>query len=156
MQQAAAPSRVAAIMGKPRRALVDLVWLLGLGALGLALSGCFPDGLGGLAGIVATLGWVAGFVIAGLRAEPGRLVAGVLRLWAAVSLTMLAVGCIWFLWVVSTIRRPLSEFYLSDAWHDALGMLFVALWLGLCATVPAILGGGLAWLIRRRRGARGR
>ena len=116
MDQGAVAARPDAGMPDLRRVLVDFLWVLGLGVVGLTLSEWFADGPEGvLGGTLAWMGWVAGFALAGLRAEPGCVGRRVFKLWSSVSLALVAVGCIWFLWLAWSIRHPFSEY-----WQDAL------------------------------------
>ena len=122
-----------------RHLLVDLAWLLGLGFLGVILAEFLPDVV---EYVVAWLGWVAGFALAGLRAEPGWLARRILRLWAVVTLTMLGGGFFWAIWVYCSFPHPL------DAWPDSLTCAFYSMWLALWTIVPALAGWGVALLVR--------
>jgi len=147
MDQGPVVTRPAAGVPELRRVLVDLLWVIGLGVVGLILSELLMDGTEGiLGGVLAWMGWVVGFALAGLRAEPGCVGRRVFKLWASVALALLAVGCIWFLWLAWSIPRPFSE-----CWQDALAYIVVPLAIAVYAAAPALAGWALAAVIRRFR-----
>ncbi len=142
-----AGTRPAAGMPHVRRVLVDLLWVLALGVVGLSLCEWLADGPEGILGeTLAWMGWVAGFALAGLRAEPGCVGRRVFKLWASVALALLAVGCIWFLWLAYSIRHPSSEY-----WSDALAYVAVPALIAAYAAAPALAGWAVAVVIRRFR-----
>jgi hypothetical protein len=145
MNETGAAPRPATAPGRPRRVLVDLLLMLGLGFAGVILGSLLPRGPGQIAmDGVALLGWVAGFALAGLREPSGRPWLGVAKLWAALALVLAAVGVAWFLWLAATIHHPLRLF-----WRDALGWALIPVGLAAYAAVPALVGWAAASVIRR-------
>lgn len=114
-----------------RGAVLDVMVILLLMALGLVGMGL---------GIL--IGMVAGFMFAGLRARHG--------LWTRVSFAWLGLALLLMVILLPGFCRddPADKLATTASLHEVLGLSVVVL------SVPAFLGGGIAWIIRRWRPAK--
>ena len=130
MDESSADMSLSGTSRKPRfrvpAMVVDVVTLLVLMAIGLVGMGV---------GLV--LGLLAGFTLAGLRADAGGIARRVRNAWLGLALACTLLVLVFLI---------LSDGRMADEDVVKAAMLSVVLF-----GIPATLGGGLAWLIRRRR-----
>lgn len=124
-------------------AFIDLLRLLGLLALGMLSMGWIGDGrawVGGYAGLFA------GYVLAGLRAPAGELWRRVCFAWLAFSLF-----CVGLFLAVAMISLHGLDWRLPEYWEDVRDFMREVFFVPAILSPPVLLGGGIAWLIRRWR-----
>ena len=153
-QQAPAETPCAQACLGLRPALGDLAWIVAFMATGGIGSRWLQDG-----GVCFMVGAVLGFVATGLRAEPGRLFRRVAKAFGAFACALMAAGFVHLLWLAYGSARSDYVFGKDIDWGEALvgygmaGPFFMAM--HAVNLLPfALLGGGLAWLIRRWRPAK--
>ena len=137
-----------------RPVLGDLVLILALTAIGGVGSHWLQDG-----GLCLLVGFVLSFVASGLRAERGRLFRRVAKAYGAVACALMAAGFVQLLWLAYGSARSDYVFGRDIDWFEALigyGMVgpFSMAMLAVNLLAFALIGGGLAWLIRRWRPAK--
>lgn len=130
----------------------DVLLLVALSAAGLFLGSIFDKALLVMENGEFSLGWVCAslgaglvFLRAGLQEPPGSLIRRVRKAWIAFS--MVIVGTVSSVGLMHDYANdspspPLREWLLFGAGSFA------------GVAIPAVLGGGLAWLIQRRRAAK--
>lgn len=139
-----------------RSSLSDLVRILSMVAVGAVVSWLLQD-----RGISVMAGMVIGFAVCGLRAAPGRLFRSVAKAYGACAAVLMAASLVHLLWLAYGSARSDYVYGKEIDWAEAIigygmaGPFFMAVL--LVNVLPfALLGGGLAWLIRRWRPARSR
>lgn len=153
-QQAPAETPCAQACLGLRPALGDLALILALAAIGGVGSQWLQDG-----GLCFLVGFVLGFAATGLRAERGRLFRHVAKAYGAVACALLAAGFVHLVWLAYGSARSDYVFGKDIDWFEALigygmaGPFFMAM-LAVNLLPFALVGGGLAWLIRRWRPAK--
>ena len=153
-RQALADTPLARTSLRLRPALGDLALILVLAAIGGVGSQWLQDG-----GLCFLVGFVLGFVATGLRAERGRLFRRVAKAYGAVACALLAAGFVHLVWLAYGSARSDYVFGKEINWLEALigygmaGPFFMAM-LAVNLLPFALVGGGLAWLIRRWRPAK--
>jgi len=153
-QQAPSEAPLARGGASLRPALGDLVRILAFMAIGGVGSRLLKDG-----GICIMVGIVLGFVAVGLRASPGRLFRRVAKAYGAFACALMAAGFVQLLWLAYGSARSDYVFGKDIDWLEALigdgmaGPFFM--FVHVLNLLPfALVGGGLAWLIRRFRPAK--